>query len=85
MLPISLMKGDEVVETGEDTANCPLFGNAWIGDINLLEILVVEMDHGLSLSTFRHLVVGACAGDCKREESLVELVVRTDDIEISAK
>ena len=81
----TLMKGDEVVETGEDTANCPLFGNAWIDDINLLEILVVEMDHGLSLSTFCHLVVRTCTCDCEREEGLVKLIVRSNNVEVASQ
>ena len=79
------MKGDEVVETREDIADCLLFGDAWIGDVDLLEVLVVEMDHGLSLGAFCHLVVRACTRDREREESLVKLIVRPNNVEVAAQ
>ena len=79
------MKGDEVVETGKNAADRPLLGNARVSNINFLEVVVMKMYDGLSLSTFCHLVMGACASDCKREKSLVELGVWTDDVEIPSK
>ena len=45
----------------------------------------MEMDHGLSLGAFCHLIVRACARDREREESLVKLIVRPNNVEVAAQ
>lgn len=51
------MKGDEGVEIEHEHRNRPLFPYRWIREIDLGDVVIVYMNDGFTLRSFREIVV----------------------------
>ena len=74
------MKGDEVVELGEERSDLGLLGERGNGDAGIGEIVIVQMNDGLPLGFARQLVMLLPPGNAQRRIDWIKSIARINDV-----